>query len=103
MRRVLRSSVPADGTPADLPHGQVVFFGRRLQPPFGFSTDPEVWVEVAVPDDWPTSAPGSTRKAAVIQTAAVVPDGAEHLASALDGSSVLHLYELAEAAEVTEP
>ena len=91
MRRVLRYVIPLDDRTHDVAEGLPVLCATRNNHVNG----PELWVEADCPDDFPVSGP-EVRPVQAFGTGHVIPDGAEHLGSCIDGPFVWHLYDMSE-------
>lgn len=86
-RRVYRYELPVTDEPITIPSGKVVLLTKKR----GFIPRQhliEVWVEITLPIN-------VYRRVQIVGTGHDVPDGAEHVASTLDGDFVWHLYLLA--------
>lgn len=88
-RRPLRYELPVNDNAHLLPAGKILHFTEHRNTQFGAVHRVEVWVEVTVDG-------AATQHVQIIGTGHQIPDGAEHLASCLDGRYVWHLYRLKE-------
>ena len=86
-RQPLRYTIPVNDEPQQFPAGKILHLARhRTMPSNGIL---EVWVEVETPVT-------NLQTLQVIGTGQDIPDGAQHLATTLDGPFVWHLYRLGE-------
>lgn len=88
MKSVLRFDVAIDDQPHDVPAASVVAFGcGPTRADFGFEVMLDLWLEV--PDGLE-----ATQSVQVVAERRPVSDDWTHLATAIDGRSVWHLYQL---------
>ncbi|MBM6622646.1 hypothetical protein JTF08_13605 [Micrococcaceae bacterium RIT802] len=99
-RRVLRFNLQVTETHT-LPQGPVVMIHHDRAYPDGQECGRlEVWIEAQTPGDFPAKPElGSRRKVKVFGTGQLIPAGARHMGSCLDGRLIWHLYDITNAIE----
>lgn len=96
-RRPLRYELPVNDNAKPLPAGKILHFTEHRNTSHGGVHRVEVWVEVTFDgDDFRNDHFVGTQRVKIIGTGHPIPDGAEHLATCLDGPLVWHLYKLKE-------
>lgn len=96
-RRPFRYELPVNDAAHQLPAGKILHFTEHRNSRLGAVHRVEVWVEVAINgDDFLRDPITGAQHVQIIGTGHPIPDGAEHLASCLDGPLVWHLYRLKE-------
>lgn len=93
-RRVLRYEIPVDDHPYAIPQGRVLMAHPWRESQVVPAGRVELWVEVIVPDDFPSSGPAQDRLVQVFGTGHPLTDAGRWLASCLDGPLVWHVYEV---------
>lgn len=92
-RRVLRYEIAVNDQPQPIAAGRVLMAQPHRQAQRSPAGRVEVWVDAALPVDWPASSP-AMRLVQAFGTGQPIPDGAVWLASCLDGPLVRHVYEV---------
>lgn len=88
-RQPLRYTIPVNDEPYQLPAGKILHLSEQRKQSLGAVHNVEVWIEVEIPVN-------TSQTLRIIGTGQDIPDGAQHLATALDGPYVWHLYQLKE-------
>ena len=99
-QRVLRYRIEVQDKPVVLPAGKVLLVVKERQDIFSTFGHLEVWIQAETLVGWPdvrtqgTTGAVGTQELLIVGTGHLVPDGAEHVGSTVDGPFVWHVYRM---------